>query len=127
MTLCYENKEFVLDNPIPKVDMETTNPKEIVANKQHVGDVTKVACVMIATMVPNQQKYDENYCLFEMNLALAEIFHKKSRQERFEVMKSLMACKIKEGKYVSTHVKKMQETCGKDREAQCEFRQRVSH
>lgn len=35
--------------------------KEIALHKQHVDDATNVACIMIATMVPDLQKSYEDY------------------------------------------------------------------
>ena len=37
-----------------------------------------------------------------------EKYHKRARQEKFEVVKSLMACKMKEGESVVSHVQRMQ-------------------
>lgn len=39
---------------------------------------------------------------------LARMFHKKKRQENYEVIKSLMVYKLKEGECVCSHVQKMQ-------------------
>ena len=61
MKLCYENKDYVLTNLIPKIDEATDTPEEIVEHKQHTDDVTKVACIMIATMAPDLQKSYKDY------------------------------------------------------------------
>lgn len=45
----YENKEYVLDNQISKIDLDTATHNEIATYKQHVDDTTKVSCIMIAT------------------------------------------------------------------------------
>ena len=37
-----------------------------------------------------------------------EKYHKRARQEKFKVVKSLMACKMKDGESVISHVKRMQ-------------------
>ena len=39
-----------------------------------------------------------------MCLDLVEKFHKKLRKERYEVVKDLVACKLKEGEYVCNNV-----------------------
>ena len=62
---------------------------------------------MIATMTPKLQKTYEAYWPYELNLALSQMFHKKERQEHYEVVKSIMACKLKEGEYVCAHVQKI--------------------
>lgn len=64
---------------------------------KHSDVATKVACVMVATMEPELQNFYEDYRPYEMCLDLAEKFHKKAREERYEVVKSLMTCKLKEG------------------------------
>ena len=56
MTLCYENKNYVLDNPISEVDEMTVTPEELSLHTQHTGDATKVTCIMVATMLLELQK-----------------------------------------------------------------------
>ena len=50
MTLCYENEEYVVENPIPEIKEENATLEELGENKKHVVDDIKVACIMIATM-----------------------------------------------------------------------------
>ena len=52
-------------------------------------------------------KFYEEYWPCEMALDHAGKFYKKARQERFEVVKAFMACKLKEGESVFPHVQKM--------------------
>lgn len=54
--LQYENKEYVLDTPIPKIDIETNTLEEITSNAKNVDNATKVAYIMITTMAPDLQK-----------------------------------------------------------------------
>lgn len=91
----YDNKECVLDNPIPEISMKTATPKDVATNAKHVDVATKVACIMIAIMSPELQKYYEDYWPYQMNLSLGEMLHKKSRQECYEVIKALKLCKLR--------------------------------
>ena len=43
-----------------------------------------------------------------MNKDLMEKYHNQARQEKYEVVKSLIASKMKEVEYVSSHVQRMQ-------------------
>ena len=63
----------------------------------------KTSCIIIATMALELQKTYEDYWSCELNMALSQMFYKKARQERYEVVKSLIECKLKEGEYMCTH------------------------
>ena len=108
LALRYEDKEYVLEKELIEIDESEANPEEIVAYKKHCDDATKVACIMVATMTPELQRFYEDYWLYEMNKDLVEKFRKRASQERYEVVKSLMACKLKDGESVCNHVQKMQ-------------------
>ncbi|KAL7600497.1 hypothetical protein Lser_V15G27033 [Lactuca serriola] len=108
MVLRFEDKEYVLEKELKELDESKATPEEYAAYKKHYDDATKVACIMVATMSPELQRYYEDYWPFEMNKDLMEKYHKRARQEKFEVVKSLMACKMKEGESVVSHVQRMQ-------------------
>ena len=103
ITLRYDNREYVLDDPIAPID-EYSTEEDIAANHKHVEDSNKVSCIMIASMSPELQKTFENMWAFEMNEHLAKLFRQKARQERLHIVKSLMTCKLKEGSSVCVHV-----------------------
>ena len=63
---------------------------------------------MVATMVIEFQRSYQGHWLYEMNLDLVEKFHKTAFQEKYEVFRALMACKLKEGELVCIHIKMMQ-------------------
>ena len=63
---------------------------------------------MAATMIPELKIFYDDYWPYEMNLDLVEKFHMRARQEKYEVVKALMACKLKEGESVCNHVQRMQ-------------------
>ena len=108
MTLRYENKEYILENPIPKIDELTATPEELAIYNQPTEYTTKLACIMVATMVPELKKFYKDYRLYEMSFDIVENFHKKARQEMYEVVKSLMMCKSKGGDSVYAHIQKTQ-------------------
>ncbi|KAL4590404.1 hypothetical protein LXL04_003333 [Taraxacum kok-saghyz] len=95
-----------LDKQITPVD-EFSTEEEIAANRKHVEDSNKVSCIMITAMSPELQKQFENMWAYEMNEQLAKLYRKRARQERFNIVKFLMACKMKEGSSVCTHVQTM--------------------
>ncbi|XP_023765203.1 uncharacterized protein LOC111913730 [Lactuca sativa] len=108
MTLHYEGKEYILEKILVKINESTATPEEIASFNKHHDDATKVACIMVATMEPKLGKFYEDYWSYKMALDLAGMFHKKARQNRFEVVKSFMMCKLKEGETVFPHVQKIQ-------------------
>ncbi|KAI3522611.1 hypothetical protein L1887_00533 [Cichorium endivia] len=63
---------------------------------------------MVATIVSELQRFYEDYWPYEMNKDLMEKFRKQARQEKYEVVRALMACKLKEGESVCTHVQRIQ-------------------
>lgn len=106
MKLCYENKEYVLENHVSEIDEAIGTLEEIYDHKQHIDDATKFICIMIAIMSPDLQKSFEDYWTYEMNFAIFQMFHKKARQERYEIIKAFMECKLKEWEYGCAHVKR---------------------
>ena len=62
---------------------------------------------MVSIMIPKLQKFYEDYWPYEINLDLVEKFPKRARQEKYEVVKALMACKLKERESVCNHVQRM--------------------
>ena len=74
LTLRYEDKEYVLDEPIPELKNESTE-EEIATYKKHVDDSNKVSCLMVVAMSSELQKSFKNVWAYEMNLQLAEMFH----------------------------------------------------
>lgn len=107
MTLRYENKEYVLENPIPEIDKESATPKELDDYNQHVDNATMVACIMIATIAPMLQKIYETIWPYDMNLAIYKMFLKKERKECYEVVKAFMTCKLKDWESMCAYVQMM--------------------
>ena len=105
-TLRYENKEYVLDEQIPKIDDDSTQ-EEIEAHRKHYDDANKVSCIMASSMSPELQRTFENTWAYEMNQQLKEMFQAKASKERLDVVKSLMACKPKLGSSICAFVLEM--------------------
>ena len=59
---------------------------------------------MLATMTPKLQRFYEDYWQFEMNNNLVENYNKRARQEKFEVVNSFIAYKMKEVESICNHV-----------------------
>ena len=108
LALRYEDKEYVLDKEFKELDEATLSPEEYAEYKKHYEDATKVACIMVATMTPELQRFYEDYWPYEMNKDLKEKFRKRARQEKYEVVKALMACKLRDGESMCNHVQRMQ-------------------
>ena len=62
---------------------------------------------MLACMEPNLQQHFENVEAYDMIESLKSMFQTQARTERFNVWRSLMDCKLKEGDPLSPHVIKM--------------------
>ena len=105
-TLRYENKEYVLDEPIPTIHDGSTQ-EEIDAHQKHYDDANKVSCIMASSMSPELQKTFENTRAYEMNQQLKEVFQAKASKERLDVVKSVMTCKPKPGASICTSVLEM--------------------
>ena len=110
IVLTQERKLYVLENPIPAQPANNAPRAQRDAYEKHISDSVDVACLMLATMVPELQKNLELMGAFEMVTQLKEMFQQQARQERFETTKALHSCKMAEGASVSTYVLKMKGT-----------------
>ena len=61
---------------------------------------------MVTTIAHKLQRIYEDYLLYEMSNELVEKYQKIAHQEKYEMVKSLMACKMKEGELVCNHVQR---------------------
>ena len=62
MALHYEDKEYVIDNPLKVVDESKATPGEIAEYEARHKDATKVSYIMVATMTHELQWFYEDYC-----------------------------------------------------------------
>ncbi|VFQ77867.1 unnamed protein product [Cuscuta campestris] len=107
IVLRMDEKEYVLEKPIPPAPPANA-PKAVKdAYEKHVKDDNQVSCVMLATMIPELQKQNEDMKAHEMIVALRQLYQGQSRHERFLVNKALFSCKLSSGNPVGPHVLKM--------------------
>jgi hypothetical protein len=66
-----------------------------------------VSCLMLATMSPDLQKQYEHADAHSMIGELRGMFENQATAERYNISKSLFACKLEEGSPVSPHVIKI--------------------
>jgi len=107
IVLTQERKLYVLETPCPEEPAASAPRADRTAYEKHFNDAVDVACLMLATMVPELQKNMEDKTAFEMVTHLKDMFQQQARQERFETNKALYSCKMAEGTSVSAHVMKM--------------------
>jgi len=62
LALRFEDKEYVLDKEFKELDEAALSPEEYAEYKKHYDDATKVACIMVATMTPELQRFYVDYC-----------------------------------------------------------------
>ena len=63
---------------------------------------------MVAIITPKLQRHYEDYWLYEIDKDLMEKYHKRARQEKYKVVKSLIDTMMKEGESISSHFQGMQ-------------------
>ena len=63
---------------------------------------------MMATMIADLQKSYEDYYPFEMPQDLMERYHQSARQERYEIICSMITTMMKDRDSVTSHMHKMQ-------------------
>ena len=63
---------------------------------------------MLVTMTVELQKSYEDMYPYEMHQDLLDRYHQSARQERYEIITSMITTKMKEGESVTAHLQKMQ-------------------
>ncbi|VFQ67784.1 unnamed protein product [Cuscuta campestris] len=107
IVLRMDEKEYVLEKPIPPAPPANA-PKAVKdAYEKHVKDDNLVSYVMLATMITELQKQHKDMKAHEMIVALRQLYQGQSRHERFLVSKALFSCKLSSGNPVGPHVLKM--------------------
>ena len=100
----YEDKEYVLDRELKVVNEATATPEELAEFIAHEKDATKVSCIMMATMTPELQKSYEDFYPYEMHLDLMERYHQSARQERYEIISSMITARMKDVEPITGHL-----------------------
>nr|KAJ0205032.1 hypothetical protein LSAT_V11C500233370 [Lactuca sativa] len=104
----YEDKEYVLDEKLEKINPEVATPEEMVVFETHERDATQVHCIMIATMNQEFQKSYEDMYPYEMHQDLMERYHQSARQERYEIITNMITAKMGSEESLTMHLQKMQ-------------------
>ena len=107
IVLKHDKKEHVLEDPLPEEPADNANATTKNAYQKLVDESTKISCRMLACMEPDLQQHFENVEAYDMIESLKSMFQTHARTERFNVWRSLMDCKLKEGDPLSPHVIKM--------------------
>ena len=104
IVLKHDKKENVLEEPLPEepADNATTTAKN--AYQKLKDESTEISCLMLASMEPELQQQFEDIRAFDMIESLKGMFHVQARTKSFNVWRSLMDCKLKEGDPLSPHV-----------------------
>ena len=101
-----DKKDYILNGPIPEEPAAAAGPARR-AWEKHVDDFQDVTCLMLAMMIPELQKNLVDLAAYDMSEQLKAMFQQQARHERFEVMRSLITCRMQEGTSISAHVLKM--------------------
>ena len=103
-----EKKEDVLDTPLPEDPGENATAAAKTAYKKAMDANLEVSCLMLACMEPElQMQFETNHEVYDMIVALKDMFQTQARTERFNVSKAFLECKLAEGAAVGPHVIKM--------------------
>ncbi|KAK9088831.1 hypothetical protein Scep_027913 [Stephania cephalantha] len=78
IVLKHERKLYVLDAPIPEDPPANATKAVNDAHNKHINNSTDVACIMLATMVPELQKDMELMEAYDMAITLKEMFQQRS-------------------------------------------------
>src|SRR3954471_7520493 len=107
IVLKHDKKENVLEEPLPEEPADNATAAAKNAYQKLKDESTEISCLMLASMEPEMQQQFEDIRAFYMIEGLKGMFQVQARTERFEVWRSLMDCKLKEGDPLSPHVIKM--------------------
>ncbi|VFQ90482.1 unnamed protein product [Cuscuta campestris] len=89
IVLHMDEKEYVLEKPIPPAPPANASKVVKYAYEKHVKDDNQVSCVMLATMITELQKQHEDMKAHEMIVALRQLYQGQSRHECFLLLKML--------------------------------------
>ncbi|XP_071712892.1 uncharacterized protein [Rutidosis leptorrhynchoides] len=107
IVLKVKKKSYILDGLIPEEPPANATKSIRDAWTKHTDDSIEVACLMLDTMISDLQKDLEHHDAFEMLKQLKEMFQQQAKQQRFETVRALHACKMAEGTSISFYVLKM--------------------
>ncbi|PWA48406.1 zinc finger, CCHC-type [Artemisia annua] len=102
-----EQKFYHLEEALPEAPAANATAAVRNAYTRRCNEQQEVACLMLASMIPELQKNLENLAAFDMLRELKVMFEQQAEQELFDTVKSFHACKQEEGQSVSSYVMKM--------------------
>ncbi|GJX22650.1 retrotransposon protein, putative, ty1-copia subclass [Tanacetum coccineum] len=91
----------------PAPDSETAYHETIDKYNKSVNFEQEVACLMLSSMSPDQQRTLEKFNAYDMLKELKTMFEEQAKQELFETVKVFHACKQEDGPSVSSYLLKM--------------------
>jgi hypothetical protein len=94
IVLRQEKREYVLEQPYPDDLPDNATAADRRAYEKHRNDSLDVSFLMLATMSPDLQKQYEHADAHTMIEGLRGMFQSQARTERFNISKSLFACKL---------------------------------
>jgi hypothetical protein len=108
IVLKQEKKGYVLEKALGEKPKTNANHAERSAWEKHSGDITDVVCLMLGTMNSDLQKqFEDKESPVEIITTLKNMFQELARTERYNLVKSLVECKMSSGSSVSSHFIKM--------------------
>ncbi|GJU51768.1 hypothetical protein Tco_1221323 [Tanacetum coccineum] len=100
---------YVIEQPIPPAPAADSTAN-VLAEWNAVYDAhNKVACLMLGSMTPELHRKFEIYSPYEMLQELESIFKKQAGVERFDLIQTFHACKLKDGKPIGAYVQKLKD------------------
>ncbi|XP_012703656.1 uncharacterized protein LOC105914961 [Setaria italica] len=102
-----EEIDYVLEPPYPDDPPTDANVVAHRAYQKHLDAALNVSYLLLATMSPNLQKQYELVDAHTMIEELRRMFENQAKTEKYNISKSLFACKLDEGSPLSPHVIKM--------------------
>ena len=91
-----EKTSYVLDTTVPNQPSGEATLDELNTYKKHIEDSEMATCVMLASMSPELQKQHEHMDARTILHHLKERFDEQSRNERYEISKTLFRSKMAE-------------------------------
>ncbi|XP_024314571.1 uncharacterized protein LOC112271070 [Brachypodium distachyon] len=107
IVLRHDKKEHVIENPLPEEPADNATAAVRNAYQRSCDESIEISCLMLAYMEPELQQQFENVEAFDMIETLKGMFQTQARTERFNVWRSFLETKLKEGEPLSPHVIKL--------------------
>ncbi|KAK6151810.1 hypothetical protein DH2020_014445 [Rehmannia glutinosa] len=103
-----ECREYVLDAAPPQNPPVNTTEEEFAKHRKQMNDDAQAWCYMLASMSNELQRQNDGLKhATEILLHLKELYGEHTRQARYQILKELFRCRMKEGSSVHDHGLKM--------------------